>query len=261
MTSFGDDMIASSELRDFTDGAQIQVDRMLRREQAGPRGRRASGKTQTEEVVAERSAEADTPATASLPEERDRKSRAPGFARMRLDWGSDERSVVAAARRAVAQRLLVDFADAYEIVHQVYDAVREPEVNPETGEVLLDRHGLTVWRKTPGGGYLEDFTKLTRKRREHLILQITTRIFEWRQRAGWSWQDAMFAKAVWEETYARAYEAPMAGTIQDRKAAGDRSAAEDRYFAIYLTSYSRQAEQLVDAMELLGQRLKDSMDF
>ena len=71
----------------------------------------------------------------------------------------------------------------------------------------------------------------------------------------------MFAKAQWEERFSIAFDAPMSGTVDDRRAAGNIDAREERYFAIFLSLYSRKADSIVRSMELLSQRLRDSMTF
>ena len=75
-----------------------------------------------------------------------------------------------------------------------------------------------------------------------------------------AWGEAMFAKAMWEETFSIGYSASVSGTIDDRTAAGRIGAAEERYFAIFMTLYSRKAEAITRSMALLGQRLKDTLD-
>jgi hypothetical protein len=84
-------------------------------------------------------------------------------------------------------------------------------------------------------------------------------MFGWEQRAADAWGEAMFAKAQWEERFAIDYDAPFTGTIEDRTAKGNIGAREERYFAIFLSLYSRKADAVVRSLALLGQRLKDSM--
>lgn len=221
---------------------------------------RASGETAAEEVTKEVSEAFDKPIEVpNLPgEDPQSKHRTPGFARMRTDWHGDDRLVVQRAKAAVDGQILNNFADAYDVMGQVYDLVRTPDVD-ENGEVKKDQFGFIIWARTPTGGYDEDFTRLSLKQREDLLFRITTRLFEWSQRAADAWSEAMFAKAVWEERFSIGFDAPMSGTVDDRRAAGNLDAREERYFAIFLSTYSRKADAIVRSMELLGQRLKDSM--
>src|SRR5690606_17125557 len=122
-----------------------------------------------------------------------------------------------------------------------------------------DKFGFTIWHKTPSGSYEEDWSRLTRKEKENLLFTITTRLFDWQQRAADAWGESMFAKAVWEERFARDFNAAMTGTVEDRRAHGNREAADEKYFAIFVTLYSRKADAIVRTMELLAQRIKDSL--
>lgn len=226
-----------------------------------PQQVRASGSTQAEEITKEESAKAEEPIAVELPEERERTFRTPGFARMRMDWRGEDRAVIQQAKSLVEGRIMRNFADAFEIMNDVYDLVRTPEVDESTGEIMTDQWGWKVWKRLPSGGWDEDFTRMTRAQKEDFLFKITTRLFDWEQRAADAWSEAMFAKAQWEESYSISYDAPMHGTIDDRKAAANRNATEERYFAIFLSVYSRKADAIVRSLSLLGQRLKDSMEF
>lgn len=220
---------------------------------------RASGETTAGETTREEAEKVDRlPETEVLPDEREIRFQTPGFSRMRLDWQGEDREVIKRARDAVEGRLLRNFASAYQVMYEVYELVRTPEVD-ENGEVVRDRYGFPLWRQTVSGDYEEDWSKLTRDQRERFMFTLTTRLFEWSALAADAWGEAMFSKARWEERFSVAFDAPMSGTVDDRKAKGHIGAAEDRYFALYLTLYSRQADAIVRSMELLAQRLKDAM--
>lgn len=221
---------------------------------------RASGQAAASEVAKVESEELGEHVAVELPEERRRRFRSPGFSRARIGWGNpDEAMVMARVQVTVQRRLLELFADAYEVINAIYDVVRTPEVDPATGETRRDEYGFVVWRTNAGGGYDEDFTRLTRAQREHFMFLLTTRLFDWEQRAADVWGEAMYAKAVWEERFAIDYDAPMEGTIDDRRAAANKSAADERYFAVYMSLYSRKADALVRSMNQLAQRLKESL--
>lgn len=220
--------------------------------------RRASGETVAEEIIREESRKADEPVAVELPEERARTFRTPGFARMRTNWSDENRRVIGSALAAVDGRILESFGDAFQVMHEVFQVVRTPETHTD-GRVMADQWGFPVWKRTPSGGWEEDFSRLTTKQRENFLFQITTRIFDWEQRAANVWGEAMFAKAAWEERFSIGFDAPMSGTVDDRRAAGNLDAREERYFAIFMSLYSRRADAIVRSLGLLGQRLKDSL--
>jgi hypothetical protein len=203
--------------------------------------------------------EPDLPADDADISDVDRKSfRTPGFQRMRLDWRSDDRAVLSNVKTSAESRLLKEFPDAYRMLGRVYDIVRTPEVD-EHGDPKRDFHGWPIWKRGLTGGYEEDFTRLTYKQKEDFLFAITTHLFEWQQLAADAWAEAMFAKAQWEERFSMGYEGPMSGTVQDRTASGRLDSREERYFALFMSLYSRKVDALVRSMELLGQRIKDSL--
>ncbi len=184
--------------------------------------------------------------------------RTPGFQRMRLDWKSGDREIISQAKNVAEGRLLREFPDAYRLLYSIYDMVRTPVVNAD-GEIETDHHGIPKWVRNPVGGYVEDFTKIGLKQKEDLLFAITTHLFEWQQLAADAWAEAMFAKAQWEERFSIGFDAPINGTVDDRTAAGRLDAREERYFALYCSMYSKKADALIRSLELIGQRLKDSM--
>jgi hypothetical protein len=223
---------------------------------------RASGKTTGEEVTKEVVEDADKDLTVELPEERERQFQTPGFSRIRLQWRGPEAQVISMMHSTVQNRLDSHFADAYAIMWEIYDVVREKVTDPASGEALLDSDGLPIWRKAASGMYAEDWSRLTHRERERFLFQITTRLGEWEQIATESWAEAMFSKAAWEESFAIGFESlPTVSstrpTVDDRTQRGRLESREDRYFAIYCTYYSKKAEALTRNMSLLAQRLKD----
>jgi hypothetical protein len=198
-----------------------------------------------------------------------RRFRTTGFSRMPLDWkgeptsaaGEDPTSdkmmierIHAVVRRAIDK----EFLDALEVLDELHSIVRTARMDDDG--FMVDASGRPVWETNDLGMPLEDYSRLGSKERERFIYQISTRLFDWRSRAVEAWAEAMFAKALWEDAFSIGYEEPPAGTrvtIEDRTARGRLRSREERYFAIFKTYYSKQADVLVESFELLCQRLKD----
>lgn len=219
--------------------------------------RRASGEPVAEEVAKEEGENLDQPLAPEMPEEREKKFRTPGFTRMRFDWRSEDKPVIERARSYVQSQILQQFSDAYEVINDIYEIVREP-ARDEAGNPLRDQFGFTIYKREHGK-LDEDFTRMTMKQKEHFMHLIVTRMFDWEQRANDLWLEAMMAKSQFEERFAIGFDAPVVGTVDDRRAFGNLEAREERYFAIYLTALSRRADGVVRSMVNLGQRLKDSL--
>lgn len=222
--------------------------------------RRQSGKTAADETADQVAEGVDSAMEEELLDvERMLTFQSTALSRMRTSWQGENQVAMSRIRDAVQDAFIDGFMDALLVMEDLYALVREPEVDPETGEAKEDRHGLAVWRKDEYGRYIEDWTRLTHKEREHFLLHLTTHLFEWEQRSADMWAEAMFAKSVWTESFATHFNDAMNGTVDHRTARGNMKSAEDRYFAVYHSILSRKAEALVRAMERLTLRLRDSM--
>jgi hypothetical protein len=220
-----------------------------------PEVERASGKTVAEENAADKHDEMDQEIDNNvLPEERELEFSTPGFSRMRTDWKSGDRMMLQRIQTVVQERLYEEFADAYAIMSDLYDIVRNPMIGSD-GEPVRDVYGFVLWQRSDSGAFQEDWSLLDRKQQEHFIFRITTQSFEWAQRSADLWGEAMFAKAMWAESFAIEFDAPMSGSEAVRKARGDMNAAESRQFAIFVAYASRKADALLRSMELLNLRI------
>ncbi|MGA5598464.1 hypothetical protein ACPCSE_29940 [Streptomyces cellulosae] len=211
-------------------------------------------------VVGEIAREADGPVEPDIDPDRTRETTRTGFSRMRTDWRPGESAEVAGITQQAQGLIHRAFPDAYLIMNELWQLVREPVVNERTGEIQTDLFGWPVWKKWPSGAYIEDYTKLTDREKDDFLLRITTGLLEWEQKASTLWLEAMLAKGRWEESMATGFVAPTGrATVEERTQRGRSFAAEDRYHAIFRSAVSRSAEALVKSMERIGQRLKDSL--
>lgn len=226
-----------------------------------PNQKRASGESQSSEEAAKAAEELEQPLSPALPEERERTLQFSGFSRMRTEWQGDEKAMMQRIRAAVSGAVLEHFGDAYAVMNDLYDVVREPQWvgDPAHGIPVTDQWGMVVWARSPTGAYLEDWGRMSHGQKEDFLYRITTAIFEWSQRSADLWGEAMFAKAIWQERFSREYDAPLSGTIDDRNARGNMNSVEEKYFAIFLTLLSRKADAVVRSSELLCQRIKDTL--
>lgn len=192
--------------------------------------------------------------------DRTRELRTPGFSRMRTTWGSPEEKQIAALRDSIDDLMFEAFADAFALMWDIYDIVREPLLD-DAGNPRTTRSGVPLYAKNENGAYIEDYSRLGHKQRDDLLLRITTYSFQWQQRAADMWGDAMMAKAVWEERFSDAFLSTPGGrpTIDDKTNHARSSAVDERYFSIYQSWVSRRADALVRSMELIGLRLKDTL--
>ena len=218
-----------------------------------PKNIRKSGKTTAEEKTKEVAEDIDRPLGDPSMEgdpKRDRVKR-PYFQRLRTEWTSDQQIMLQRIHLKVEKEIGEFFADAFEIMFELYDVVRTklPE-DDDTEE---------IWEKTPSGAYREDWGRLTHKQRERFLFLITTRLFTWEQQAASLNFEALFAKAEWEQSFATGFES-LPGTrptVDDRTQRARLESQGDYYFALMRTYFSRRADAVVRTMSGLGQRLKD----
>lgn len=174
------------------------------------------------------------------------------FRRMRTDWDSPDRDIIDKVQFEVDKQINTRFEEAFRIMYEIYDTVRESEEEP-------DADGLYPWKKGPDGGYIEDWTKMGARQRERFQYIIITRMFEWELTAAEIWGEAIFAKTQWEEAFATGFESQVdpKATIPQRQQRGTRVSAEYRYLAVFKAVYSKKADAVVRSMVVLSQRLKD----
>ena len=228
--------------------------------------RRASGKLVADEVADEVAKDMEGPSEGPsgddkvLDIERDLVFESTSMARMRTEWTGSNARVMSEIMDAVQDAMMDRFMDAYVILEDIYAEVREPEVDGH-GEIATDRHGLVVWRKTGMGNHVEDWSRLTSKQRADFLMRLTVGLVEWEQRASDLWTQAMFAKALWTESFSHHFNQQVKGTVDHRTAQGNERSADERYFATYVTALSRKADALVKSMERVTLRLRDTLDY
>ncbi len=218
---------------------------------------RAHGQTGAEEEARERSKEIARPDTGGDEVQPLGLTRA--WQRMKLDLNSKDHQIMQDVQSKIDDQIFEDFADAFGIEYEIYDIVRKPRIDTQTGEVMTDDNGLTIWARNSDGSFIEDWSLISAKDREALLYKIVTKMFTWEQQAARIWTEAIFAKAVWEEAFATGFDSSPDDkkTVEARSAYGNRVAAEHRYLAVFKSGYSRQAEAIVRSLDRLCQRLKD----
>lgn len=219
---------------------------------------RKSGKTGAFEAGEKAGQELADTAEEELPEDREKTLSSLTFSRMKIDFSGPDKDMVKRIKDMIDGKVLSMFQDAFAVMSDIYDVVREP-ARDLAGDPELDRFGFIVWQRSVSGAYLEDWSRLTYKQREDFLFRITTSLFEWQQRKADLWAEAMYAKAIFTEHHALAYDSPVSGTIEDRTAYANTKASEHKYFALYCSHLSKRADAVVNSLELLGQRLKDTL--
>lgn len=217
----------------------------------------------TERAMEEVLANAERPMEPDLHLDRTRTFSSMSFSRMRTNWTSEDRDVIDAAKAQANREVMMEFGDAYRLLANLYEIVRKQAIDVN-GLPERDEYGFPKWEKDSTGMHIEDWSKLTERGKEDFLFGITTRLVLWEQKAAEWWGEAMFAKAVWEDRFASAFRDTESmeskrPTVDDRTQNAQYASRDQRYFAIYMSMRSKQAEFLVKSLERLAQRIKDTI--
>lgn len=200
----------------------------------------------------------EQPLAPDIPPDRTKRFRSVNFSRMRTEWQGEDAIKVAEITRIADGVLATTFPEAYWIMERLYRIVREPLVTA-SGEIVTDTAKHIKWKRNELGFFVEDWSRLGDKERDDFVHELTIHLFEWRQQAAMMWGSAMFAKGIWEETFAYGYTTARSDggklTIDDRTQAGHLASIEERYFAIFESILSRRADALIRSLERLEDML------
>jgi hypothetical protein len=215
---------------------------------------RASGLTAGEEAAEEEGVQLDQPFEEKVTtEERERGLTRTTFSRMKLEWPEGDLEMRLEIQEEI-DRIIADvFGDAHQLIFDAQDEVRIPKKLSPDGKTVLE------WERTPSGRIREEWGRMSPGTRESYMLSLTTGLMLWEARAEDFRGDSMFAKAIWTEKFARHFDAADSRTIDGRNAIANMSAAERKYYALYLTQLSRRADVVIRNVALLAQRLKDTL--
>lgn len=217
---------------------------------------RASGQTVAEEVAPNSTDDFDKPLESKEPKP---INLTRAFSRMRTDWHSPDLDTIRSVKDAITQIIFEEFQDAYALMYEIFDTVREQDINKDTGEVKVDVYGLPEWKQKPDGSYVEDWDRIKKRDRDRFIHIIVTRLFDWEQKAADMWGEALFAKARLDEAFATGFDeiSDPKATVNAREARANRLSSDHRYLAVYKSLLSKKAESVVKSMDRIQMRLKD----
>lgn len=198
-----------------------------------------------------------------LHKDRTREFTATSFSRMATGWkGDDGEKVIeleALAREIVKDRMFVAFA----IVKKVQRLVRTQAVD-SNGEYVAYPDGTPVWAKDELGIPIDNWELLGDDTRSDLLHTIALNMFEWEIEAAVMKADALYAKGIWEEVFATGFmavpSAMISGrpTVDDKTQWGTKNAAKERYFGLFRSSISYQAEGILRAVKGLVRVLEST---
>jgi hypothetical protein len=221
--------------------------------------------TQAERALREKEhpfdATEEAPLEPDLPPDRTRTFTYTNFSRMRTGWLGDD-AVMLGEINATADRIIKGhFKVAFDLIDKIYLCVREAEADGN-GEVRVGPDGRPVWQLDEQGNPVEDWTRLGDREREAFLFTLTTHMFDFERARVRAWREAMFSKAQWEEKFALGFRslngAAITGkpTVDDRAQAGTSASMQERYFAIFCSAVSKEADGIIRALYALQRLLE-----
>ena len=215
----------------------------------------ADAHAQVARVLADSDQPADATAEKTLepdiPSDRTRQFRSVNLSRMRTSWPGDDALALGDIHYRAEQAIRGEFGRALRLIDQLIEIAQIPIINEATGEVLRHPNGERKVRVDEFGDPIEDWSRLTETDRSNALHVLAIHMYAWERSAVRLWGDAMFAKGLWEQTFSEGFRLlpgqAISGkpTIDDRTQVGHHHSAQARFFGIFLSTISRQADALV----------------
>jgi hypothetical protein len=211
--------------------------------------------------------EEEEPLAPDVPPDRTRMFASTSLSRMNVktSWVGEEAALVAELHYAAEQAIKARFGHAVRVLDRLQEAARIPRhVSEATGEPERYADGSVKWLLDEHGNPVEDWSLLGDKLRSDVLFTITVHMYEWESLNIRAWAEAMFSKVMWEQAFSEGFRklpgAAINGkpTIDDRTQFGHSYSVQERYFAVFLSALSRQAESLIRNM-IRVQRLLENM--
>lgn len=203
----------------------------------------------------------DEPADPDIGPDRERYFRT-NFSRMKLDWSPDEKAQMQRLLGFADGALREKFPEIYDLLDdELYPAVREPQLHPDTQQPLRDLAGNVMWKRDEHNRIIERYDRLGDAEARQILYKIGTQLIAWRQRRDMLHGEAMFAKGLWEEVFSNGYISARGGrlTVDDKTQAGRLASMDERYFSIFKSMISRRADSLVYSMERIEEMLMKTL--
>jgi hypothetical protein len=220
-----------------------------------------------EKVIAESGRPIDAteedPIEPDPPPDRTRGFTHTGFSRMRITWLDDDQERLAIVRATANDIIQAEFKVAFAVLDMLRKQARSPLVDGD-GVVQTYDDGSPKWELDEYDMPAENWSRIDPRTRENAMHAIAVFLVDMELRAVDMWAEAMFAKVIWEEKFAKNFTAlpkdQLSGkpTIQDRTQWGHRNSTEERYFAVFCAVLSKKADALVRSMNRLYKLLENT---
>ena len=155
------------------------------------------------------------------------------FDKIQFRWRSDEKSQLDRIRASADLVMNHMFEDAKQAVDNFYAGLRMPETNPDTGQVMRDRDGRTLWVLDERGQPIEKWSQMTGQDIEKCLLDLGRIKLNVASQVHELLMEAVFAKHIYDDHYQDSFAELVEETIPGRQAYASRSSRQDKYHAFF----------------------------
>lgn len=173
--------------------------------------------------------------------------------KIRYALKTDDAEILRRCRHAANTVFQKLFADAVVTIDNLYLAMRVPQRDPNTGRILTDAAGRTVWETDEWGNPVEDIHRVPGHdldniilKLEYLLMSVTRQVTDLRL-------EALQAQTISKDSFDDAW--PKSGTETTRKSAANTGSREDRWFAFYKYYIYAHANAFIQELRLFTRRL------
>lgn len=154
------------------------------------------------------------------------------FARLEFKWTRDDKLILNRIRAACNAAALNHYQALIQTIDDFYAAIRVPVLNAN-GFPVTDEKGRVIWEKDESGNFKEDWSRLDGFDVDACIFKLHQNKVTLSSGTNELFQEALFAKHIYNDEHQDAYKSLLDGTQGDRNAYANLVSRESKYFAFY----------------------------
>ncbi|AON96958.1 hypothetical protein BI081_gp149 [Mycobacterium phage Tonenili] len=162
-----------------------------------------------------------------------RSARKSIFTKIDFRWRASDEADLAHIRSGAEAMFAPMYAELKKIIDDFYAQMRIAEINPDTGQRLLDAQRRVIWQRDKDGKIIEDLSQITGQDIEKTLLDIARLKSDVAPRVHNLLAEAVFARHIADDSYQDHYAELVEGTIGDRNAHASLKSREDKYHAFF----------------------------
>lgn len=177
------------------------------------------------------------------------------FTKIQLRFHDDDQAALDQIRAAARTALNETFAGLLSAVDEFYLSFRKAKMNAY-GVIVLDEKNRVVWETDDEGRHIDDFGCLSGQDVEIALLKIHRDRVDAVTKVRELFQEALFAKNIYDDAWHTRYEALLEGTIKDREARAGRDTKQFKYHAYFTYFVYHLADGMFDEVKELARILE-----